>query len=368
MFLMTIGGAQARHRVGCFALALAALVAACNEPPAPPAPVRPVRTIVIDPEQTTNTYSAAGEIKARYETPLAFRLSGHMIRRDIDVGTVVKASDPIAALDDRDARNAVDAAEADVFAAQSALTQLRTQEGRMRQLLRNDYTPQAKYDEALRNMRAGEAKLQSANASLRSAQDQLSYTILTAPRDGVITAVGADAGQVVGAGQMVAQLADPSEREAVFHVPGSLLRGSPRKDRVVKVSLLDDATITTEGQVREVSPTADPVTRTYAVRISLPNAPPAMSLGASVRGQVTEQQQGAVAVVPATALFEKDGQPAVWIVDPTTSAVQLRSVTVDHYEADAIVITTGLSKGDVVVTAGVQKLSPGQKVRLTSGS
>jgi multidrug efflux pump subunit AcrA (membrane-fusion protein) len=93
-----------------------------------------------------------------------------------------------------------------------------------------------------------------------------------------------------------------------------------------------------------------------------------MSLGASVRGQVTEQQQGAVAVVPATALFEKDGQPAVWLVDPATSAVQLRSVTVDHYEADAIVITTGLSKGDVVVTAGVQKLSPGQKVRLSSGS
>lgn len=223
---MTTRGARARQRRWCVAfgaLAITASLVACGEPAPPPAPIRPVRAVIVDPDRTANTYSVAGEIKARFEVPLGFRVSGKMITRNVDVGAVVKAGESIAMIDDRDARNALDAAKSNLFAAQSALTQLRSQEGRMRQLLRDGYVPQARYDESLRDLQTGEATLQSANASLQSAQDQLAYTILTAPRDGVITAVGADAGQVVGAGQM------PSEREGLFHVAESWLRGPPRR-------------------------------------------------------------------------------------------------------------------------------------------
>ena len=361
-------GPRRNGKRGVVALAVAAILASCGDEAPPPAPVRPVRTVVIEPETTANTYTASGEIRARYETPVAFRLSGTIIARNIDVGSVVKAGDQIAVLDDRDQRNAVESAKSDVFSATSTLTQVRAQEARFRELLRNGYTPQARYDEALRDLRGAEAKLQAANAALRAATDQLSYTVLTAPRDGVITAVGASAGQVVGAGQMVAELADPSEREALFNIAESWLRDPRSKDPVVDVSLLGDPSINTVGRVREISPTADPVTRTYAVRVSLPDAPPAMRLGASVTGQVTIAHPTAVAVLPATALFQKDAKPAVWVVDRGSSTVALREVAVEDYETDKIVIESGLEKGDVVVTAGVQLLSPGEKVRLSGGS
>jgi RND family efflux transporter MFP subunit len=202
---------------------------------------------------------------------------------------------------------------------------------------------------------------------MRTATDQLSYTILTAPRDGVITATGADAGQVVGAGQMVAQLADPSEREGLFNVAESWMRGPRRKDPTVEVALLGDPSIKTMGRVREISPTADPVTRTYAVRVSLPEAPPQMMLGASVTGQVTIEHSAAVAVLPASALFQKDAKPAVWVVDKTSNQVALRPITIGDYDTEKVVVTGGLEKGDVVVTAGVQMLAAGQKVRIATG-
>jgi RND family efflux transporter MFP subunit len=374
MTSMTRRGARANHLrrpmrgFGFGALAVVAAVAACGEEVPPPTAIRPVRVVVVEPETAANTYSAPGEIRARYETPIAFRLSGKMLSRKVDVGSIVKAGDQIAVLDDHDQRNALDAAKSDVFSAQSAVTQASTQEGRMRELLKGGYVAQARYDLSLRERQTSEAKLQSAQASLRAATDQLSYANLTAPRDGVITAVGADAGQVVGAGQMIAQLADPSEREGVFNVAESWLRGPRRKDPVVEVSLLGDPSIKTVGRVREVSPTADPVTRTYTVRVSLPDAPLAMLLGASITGQVTIAHQGAVAVLPATALFQKDDKPAVWVVDAASSAVELRPVAIQGFETDKVVVTGGLNKGDTVVTAGVQMLSPGQKVRVASGS
>jgi RND family efflux transporter MFP subunit len=348
------------------ALALLAglAVAACGKPPAPSAEIRPVRSIVINPQDTTDAYTAPGEIRARYETPIAFRLSGRMLARKVDVGSLVKEGDQIALLDDRDQRNALDAAKSDVFSAQSELAQATAQENRYGELRKNGYASQERYDLALRSKRTSEAKLQSAQANLSAAQDQLAYTVLAAPRSGVITAVGGDAGQVVGAGQMVAQLADPSEREGLFNVAESWLRGPRRTEPTVEVALQGDPSVKTMGLVREISPTADPVTRTYAVRVSLPDAPQAMLLGASIIGLVTVERPDAVAVLPVAALFQKNSEAAVWVVDPASSEVQLKPVTIQRYEADKIVVGQGLSKGDRVVTAGVQKLSPGEKVRI----
>jgi RND family efflux transporter MFP subunit len=164
---------------------------------------------------------------------------------------------------------------------------------------------------------------------------------------------------------MVVRLAQPGEREAVFNVAEATFK-NPQKDPTVTVELVSNPDIRTSGKVRYVSPQADPTTRTFTVRVSLPDAPPQMRLGANVVGSVTVEE-GRVVTIPASALFQKDGQPAVWLVTKD-GTVQLKPVTVARYQGDSVVVGSGLAQGDVVVTGGVQKLLPGQKVRLMQAS
>jgi len=152
----------------------------------------------------------------------------------------------------------------------------------------------------------------------------------------------------------------------VFNVAEALLKNPPRKDPTVEVTLVSNPDITTEGRVRYISPQADPTTRTYTVRVSLPGAPPQMRLGANVTGSVT-LNQGSSITIPGTALFQKEGQPAVWLVEKD-GTVQLKQITIDRYQGDLVVVGDGLAPGDVVVTGGAQKLLPGQKVRLMQAS
>jgi RND family efflux transporter MFP subunit len=158
---------------------------------------------------------------------------------------------------------------------------------------------------------------------------------------------------------MVVRLAQPGEREAVFNLAEAAFK-SPPKNPTVEVKLVSNPEIRTEGKVRYISPQADPTTRTYTVRVSLPDAPPQMRLGANVIGSVTVNQ-GSSITIPGSALFQKDGKPAVWIVDKD-GTVQVKPITVQRYQDEAVVVGDGLAQGDVVVTAGVQKLLPGQKV------
>jgi RND family efflux transporter MFP subunit len=197
------------------------------------------------------------------------------------------------------------------------------------------------------------------------ASENLGYTELKADADGVISAIGADPGQIVSAGQMVARLAQLGEREAVFNVAEATFKNPP-KSPTVTVELVSNPDIRTTGKVRYVSPQADPTTRTFTVRVSLPEAPPQMRLGANVVGSVT-LGEGQVVMIPGSALFQKDGQPAVWLVDKD-GTVQLKPITVERYQGDSVVVGSGLTQGDVVVTAGVQKLLPGQKVRVLEAS
>jgi RND family efflux transporter MFP subunit len=161
---------------------------------------------------------------------------------------------------------------------------------------------------------------------------------------------------------MVVTLAREGGRDAVFDVPGQLMRSAPR-DTPITVSLIDDPGVTASGRVREVAPQADPVTRTFEVRVGLANPPVAMRLGATVAGRITLASE-AILDVPATALVTSNQQPTVWVVDPATSTVSLRPIDVLRFDPDAVVVAKGLAPGDVVVTAGVQALYPGQKVRL----
>ena len=258
----------------------------------------------------------------------------------------------------------LEVAKSEVAAAEAEVIRSRAQEYRQRELLKNGHTTQVKYDQALKSLKTAEAQLNATRAKQVQASENLGYTELTADTNGVITAVGADAGQVVGAGQMVVRLAQPGEREAVFNVAEGAFKNPP-KNPTVMVHLVSNPDVKAAGTVRYVSPQADPATRTYTVRVSLPDAPAQMRLGANVVGTVTLDQRSTV-TIPGSALFQKDGKAAVWLVEKDHT-VQLKPIAVDRYQGDSVVVGSGLAEGDLVVTAGVQKLLPGEKVSLLEG-
>jgi RND family efflux transporter MFP subunit len=185
---------------------------------------------------------------------------------------------------------------------------------------------------------------------------------LSADAPGAITAVGAEAGEVVHAGQMVLQVARQGGRDAVFDVPEELIRTGPR-DPLVELALTNDPQVRASGRVREVSPQADPTTRTFQVKVGITNPSETMRLGSTVTGRIKLSAPSGVQV-PASALTEADGRPAVWVVDPQSKVVSLRNVDILRHDAASVVISEGLETGELVVTAGVQTLHPGQKVRL----
>jgi RND family efflux transporter MFP subunit len=245
--------------------------------------------------------------------------------------------------------------------ADAEVARSQAQEARQRELLKNGHTTQVKYDQAVKAFKTAKAQADATRARLVQASENLGYTELRADHAGIVTAVGADAGQVVRAGQMVVRLAQPGEREAVFNVSETILK-NPKADPIVEVKLVADPAIRTQGRVRYLSPQADPATRTYAVRVSLPEAPLQMRLGATVTGSVTVNQAQAISL-PNTALFDQGGKPAVWLVGKD-GIVELKQITVARYGDDNFVVGSGLARGEIVVTGGVQKLIPGEKVRL----
>jgi len=345
---------------------ISALAACKKEEKAATPEVRPVRTVTVALSEAGETVSLTGEIQARYQADIGFRVNGKIIERPVDVGTQVKKGDLLARLDPQQYRQDFEVAKAEVATAEAEETRSEAQEWRQRELLKNGNTTRVQYDQSLKTFKTAQAQLNSARARQVQASENLDYTELKADNDGVITTVGADPGQVVSAGQMVVRLAQPGEREAVFNVAEALLKNPPRKDPTVEVNLVSNPDIRTEGRVRYISPQADPTTRTYTVRVSLPGAPPQMRLGANVIGSVT-LNQGSSITIPGTALFQKEGQPAVWLVEKD-GTVQLKQITIDRYQGDLVVVGDGLAQGNVVVTGGVQKLLPGQKVRLTQAS
>ena len=183
----------------------------------------------------------------------------------------------------------------------------------------------------------------------------------------MITAVGAEAGQNVNAGQMVVKLAQPDDKDGVFNIAETAFADISSSQPKVIVWPLSNPDLTVEGVVREISPVADPVTRTYTVKVTLSNPPPQLRFGMSVGGRLKGKAALAVAL-PLSALFEKNGSPAVWVLDQQSSSLSLRPITVARYEANTVIVASGLTKGDIVVTAGVNKLTVGQQVRLAEAN
>jgi RND family efflux transporter MFP subunit len=190
----------------------------------------------------------------------------------------------------------------------------------------------------------------------------VAFTELKADAPGIVTATGPRAGEVVQAGQMILKLARQNGRDAVFDVSPQILRTSP-SDPLITVTLTQDASVVAQGRVREVSPQANPVTRTFEVKVGLTDPPEAMRLGATVTGRA-ERDASAAIEIPASALTRFNHQPAVWVVDPDKRVVSIRNVDVLRYDQATVALSGGLDTGEIVVTAGVQSLHPGQAVRL----
>jgi RND family efflux transporter MFP subunit len=348
----------------CAVGAVLALLGACKEDAPKAVEIRPVRTEVVDPKPIDDDRQAVGEIKPRQESDIGFRISGKLIFRAVDIGVSVKKGDLLARLDDTEYQARLRSAEAEIASAEAVLVEADAAEGRLRQLLSSGTTTRANYDVAVKNQRGAQAKLESARASASLSRDQLGYTELRADFDGIVTSVAAEPGQVVNAGQMVVKLAKPDEKDGVFAIAESAFRGRPENERPeVVVALLSNPNVSTEGVVREISPVADPATRTYQVKVTLRSPPEGMRFGSSVLGRL-KTTTAPVVVLPGSALFDKGGKPAVWIYQAATTSVVLKPVVVARYEADRVVISEGLSKGEIVVTAGVNRLREGQKVRL----
>jgi len=347
---------------------MALLLGACepaNEAEAPQ--VRPVRVVTIEKGDSGEVVSLTGDIQAEDEASLAFRVSGRMIERFANVGDTVRAGQVVARLDPQNALNTLRSAKAAVAAAEGRLVQAANNFDRQERLLGNGFTTRAIFDEAQQGLQTAQAQVDSAEAQLKIAEDNVSYTELKADAPGVVTARGAEPGEVVQAGQMILQLAREGGRDAVFDVPAQVLRSQPA-DPVIRVTLTGDSSVVASGRVREIAPQADPVTRTFRVRVGLDNPPETMRLGSTVTGQVRFDNSPSIEV-PASALTAFNSQPAVWVVDPASSTVAMRNVEVLRFNPATVAISSGLSVGEVVVSAGVQALHPGQKVRLLgSGS
>jgi RND family efflux transporter MFP subunit len=304
-------------------------------------------------------------VRAQDEVNLAFRIDGKLTERPVNVGDRLAAGQLVGRLDAQNEQNALRSAQADLAAAQASLTQAKGTEGRQRELLDKGYTTRARYEEVQQQLQGAQSQVESAQARLRTAEDRLSYTELYADAPGAVTQKGAEPGEVVRAGQMIVQLARQGGRDAVFDVPAQVIRlGRPAN---VDVWLAEDPAVRAEGRVREVSPQADPTTRTHTVKVGIIDPPNAMTLGSSVVGQVT-LNSGPVIQIPSSALTQADGKPAVWVVDKANQTVALRPIEVGRYDTNSVVVAQGLQEGDVVVTAGAQALRPGQKVKLTGAA
>ena len=350
-----------KSQILCAAL-IAATVTACDKP-VPPAPqVRPVRAVTVERRAEGETISLTGHIRAKDEVSLAFRLNGRMIERPVNVGDVLKTGQVVAKLDPQIQQNGLNQAQAELASLEAVMTQARLTFGRQQQLVKDGWTSRANFDEAKQKLETTQGQIDAAQAQLRTAQEQLSYTVLHADGPGVVTAKGAEAGEVVQAGKMVVQEALEGGRDAVFDVPEQLTRTGPR-DPLVQIALTNDPTMRATGRVREVSPQADATTRTWQFKVGIIDPPEGMQLGSTVTGSIKLTAPPGVEL-PASALTEANGQPAVWVVDPQSHTVSLREVDVSRYDPASVVVSKGLENGEVVVTAGVQMLHPGQIVRL----
>ncbi|SFU08020.1 RND family efflux transporter, MFP subunit [Kosakonia arachidis] len=329
-----------------------------NENPAPP---RPVRYQVIGAVSAHPVTVRTGEIRAHDETALAFRLDGRIVNRLVDIGERVHAGQVLATIESETGKNQLTSATADVESARAAERVAALNLSRMQKLMPSGAIARTQLDSARADWQAAASRLKSSIAAMHTAQDNLAWTQLTAPAEGIITYVSASAGQVVSAGQTIFTLATSDARDVVFDIADPQCLSAPSSNALrFPVALLANPSIRASGKLRDISPQADPQTRTWQVRVTLDAPPAAMALGASASVEIPSAMPGGY-TVPASALSRLGDQPAVFIIDGHGQA-QLRTVTLAGYSATSAVIASGVGVGDRIITAGVSKLRAGEPV------
>jgi RND family efflux transporter MFP subunit len=346
-------------------LSLLTLLAACGKKEAPQEYLPRVFVQEVKPADYAAAVTLTGDVQARVQTELSFRVGGKIIQRMVDVGDRVSAKQVLARLDPKDLQTNVDSAQAQVLAEQARVKQSAAAFVRQQKLLPKGYTSQSEYDSAQAALRSSQSALSAAQAQLANARDQLSYTALVADAPGIITERQAEVGQVVQATAPMFKLARDGDRDAVFNVYESLLAERPA-DRSIVVSLLDNPKIKTTGTVREITPSVSAQSGTVQVKVTLDSLPQGMQLGSVV--SATAKGTGKTAVeLPWSALTKNISEPAVWLVDDKGEA-QLHNVTVGRYLTGKVIISAGLDGGEKVIVAGGQLLHPGMKVEIAENT
>lgn len=349
------------HRIVylCIYLSLAVLSACSSEEPVA-SMTRPVMVVKPQPSKDL-TVAFPGEVRARLEPELAFRLGGKVIKRLVDVGAKVTTEQVLAQLDPEDVRLHLEAMQAQVSAAQANLQLVKAELDRYKTLLDRQLLSRSHYDNAQNQFKAGEARLRQAQAELDAAKNQANYTQLRAPYYGVIAQARVEAGQVVAAGQTVFVLAVDGEREVAINLPEQAIErfkvGQP-----VEVSLWSQPDRRFAGEIREIAPAADSRSRTYAARVAFRTATIAAELGQSAKVYMSSSTDAQYAV-PLSSVTAEVGQAYVWVVDPRTSTVQQRSVELGAFGQTQVPVLQGLQGDEWVVVAGVHLLQEGQAVR-----
>ena len=318
-----------------------------------------VRTITIGEESGTTSAGYSGTIHNRTETNLAFQIGGRVLNKFVNVGDVVEAGQVIAQINGSDTAAQMQNAEGAVKAAQSAFELAETNAKRYRELYAQQAISKLQLDQAENQLNATAAQLQQAQASLNLSSNQNSYTNLTAPDTGIITALNLESGQVVAAGQSIGTLAAGHDPEAVIALPEQELSkihvGSP-----ATITFWALPNVTVQGVVREISPVPDPVARTYTVKITLQNAPSEVQLGMTINANLTTTDTSNI-TIPLTALVkDSNGNNAVYII--RDKKAHLVSIKTGDFGQNSVIVTSGLAKGDIVITAGTQQLQEGTAV------
>jgi membrane fusion protein, multidrug efflux system len=346
-----------------FVLLGAALLAACSRQEPAPDPVRAVRTLTISADSAAGVHEYAAEIRPRTESRLAFRVSGKMVSRAAELGQRVKAGEVLARLDPEDLRLQQTASRAVVQAAQVNFELADADLKRYQGLLAQGFVSRAEIDRRESTLKAAAAQLEQARAQSNVQVNQAGYSALTAPESGVITAVEADAGTVLAAGTPVVRLAPDGARDAVFAVPEDSIgriRALAGKPGALKVRLWSGGD-PIAATVREVAAAADPTTRTFLVKADVGKAD--VQLGQTASVLLDLPRIDGIAKLPLTAVTQQQGKTAVWLVDKTSMTVKMQPITVAGADGNSVVVAGGLAPGQVVVTAGVHVLTPGQKVK-----
>jgi RND family efflux transporter MFP subunit len=364
MFVRSIFANYYKLLAGVSLAFMAIALTGCNELAAEKAlPLRPVLVATVHYEAESPERSFVGTIKPRIETDMGFRVPGKVAKRLVEVGQTVDVGEPLATLDEVDLKLQAEQADAEFHAATGVLAQAAAAEQRAKDLRVKGWTTDAQLDQAKAAADEARARLNRAERSVDLTRNSLSYATLVADTRGVVTATLIDAGQVVASGQTAIRVARFAEKEAVVAIPETLLGRA--KEGVATVTLWSEPNKKYAAKLREVAPSADPATRTYLAKFSLPDAGENVSLGMTATLTLADPQTERVARLPLSALFNEGGDPSLYTVG-ATGDVALKPVAVKSYESNDVVISGGVDEGAKIVVLGVQKLDPAQKVRVVS--